>query len=86
MVEAPNGGQVTFANASSKTTTATFSLALRPDEDVRIADASRLGATTNMLIRRYGLPIPEVFPPGNGPIPTAQPAARPTPVPSPAPS
>jgi len=66
--------------------TATFSLALRPDEDVRIADASRLGATTNMLIRRYGLPIPEVFPPGNGPIPTAQPTARPTPVPSPAPS
>jgi Flp pilus assembly protein CpaB len=66
--------------------TATFSLALRPDEDVRIADASGLGATTNMLIRRYGLPIPEVFPPGNGPIPTAQPTARPTPVPSPAPS
>ena len=66
--------------------TATFSLALRPDEDVRIADASRLGATTNMLIRRYGLPIPEVFPPGSGPIPTAQPTARPTPVPSPAPS
>ena len=27
VVEAPNGGQVTFANASSKTTTATFSLA-----------------------------------------------------------
>jgi Flp pilus assembly protein CpaB len=66
--------------------TATFSLALRPDEDVRIADASGLGATTNMLIRRYGLPIPEVFPPGTGPIPTAQPTAKPTPIPSPAPS
>ena len=66
--------------------TATFSLALRPDEDVRIADASKLGATTNMLIRRYGLPIPEVFPPGTGPIPTAQPTTRPTPVPSIAPS
>jgi Flp pilus assembly protein CpaB len=66
--------------------TATFSLALRPDEDVRIADASKLGATTNMLIRRYGLPIPEVFPPGTGPIPTALPTTRPTPVPSIAPS
>jgi Flp pilus assembly protein CpaB len=58
--------------------TASFSLALRPDEDVRIADASKLGATTNMLIRRYGLPIPEVFPPGTGPIPTVQPTAKPS--------
>jgi Flp pilus assembly protein CpaB len=66
--------------------TATFSLALRPDEDVRIADATGLGATTNMLIRRYGLPIPEVFPPGTGPIPTAQPTARPSAAPSPSPS
>jgi Flp pilus assembly protein CpaB len=66
--------------------TATFSLALRPDEDVRIADATGLGATTNMLIRRYGLPIPEVFPPGTGPIPTAQPTARPSAAPSPNPS
>jgi Flp pilus assembly protein CpaB len=55
--------------------TASFSLALRPDQDARIADATRLGATTNMLIKRYGLPIPEVFPPGVGPIPTAQPRA-----------
>jgi Flp pilus assembly protein CpaB len=66
--------------------TANFSLALRPDEDVRIADASGLGATTNMLIRRYGLPIPEVFPPGTGPIPTAQPTAKPTIAPSTSPS
>jgi Flp pilus assembly protein CpaB len=66
--------------------TATFSLALRPDADARIVDATTLGATTNMLIRRYGLPIPEVFPPGAGPIPTAQPTTRPTPVPSTAPS
>jgi Flp pilus assembly protein CpaB len=65
---------------------ASFSLALRPDQDVRLADASGLGATTNMLIRRYGLPIPEVFPPGTGPIPTAQPTARPTPAPSTSPS
>ena len=66
--------------------TATFSLALRPDEDIRIADATGLGATTNMLIRRYGLPIPEVFPPGTGPIPTAQPTARPSVAPSTSPS
>jgi Flp pilus assembly protein CpaB len=65
---------------------ANFSLALRPDEDIRIADASGLGATTNMLIRRYGLPIPEVFPPGSGPIPTAQPTAKPTVAPSTSPS
>ena len=58
--------------------TASFSLALRPDEDARIADTTKLGATTNMLIRRYGLPIPEVFPPANGPIPTAQPTSRPS--------
>jgi Flp pilus assembly protein CpaB len=66
--------------------TATFSLALRPDEDVRIADATGLGATTNMLIRRYGLPIPEVFPPGTGPIPTARPTAKPSVAPSTSPS
>jgi Flp pilus assembly protein CpaB len=66
--------------------TAIFSLALRPDEDVRIADATRLGATTNMLIKRYGLPIPEVFPPGSGPIPTAQATARPSSAPSASPS
>jgi Flp pilus assembly protein CpaB len=66
--------------------TANFSLALRPDDDIRIADASGLGATTNMLIRRYGLPIPEVFPPGTGPIPTAQPTAKPTVAPSTSPS
>ena len=49
---------------------ATFSLVLRPDQDVRYADASKLGETTNMLIKRYGLPVPEVYPPGRGPIPT----------------
>ncbi|MFL5679312.1 MAG: Flp pilus assembly protein CpaB [Chloroflexota bacterium] len=61
---------------------ASFSLALRPDEDVRIADASRLGATTNMLIKRYGLPVPEIFPPGRGPIPTAAPTPSGSPSPS----
>jgi Flp pilus assembly protein CpaB len=61
--------------------TATFSLALRPDQDLRIADARNLGATTNMLIRRYGLPIPEVYPPGSGVLPPPQPTAQPTPRP-----
>ena len=33
-------------------------------------DASTLGETTNRLIAKYGLPVPENFPPGNGPLPT----------------
>jgi Flp pilus assembly protein CpaB len=65
--------------------TATFSLVLRPEADVRQVDASKLGETTNMLIRKYGLPVPQVFPPGNGPIPTAEPTPTPPP-PSAAPS
>jgi Flp pilus assembly protein CpaB len=63
---------------------ASFSLVLRPQQDVRLADASTLGATTNELIRRYGLPIPEVYPPGSGPIPTPEPTPTPTPTPTPA--
>jgi Flp pilus assembly protein CpaB len=59
-----------------------FSFALRPAADARLVDASRLGATTNLILQRYGLPIPEVWPPGNGPIPT--PLPTPTPAPSPA--
>lgn len=58
---------------------ATFSLALRPDVDTRMVDASALGTTTNQVIIRYGLPIPVAFPPVSGPIPTP----RPTPVPTP---
>src|SRR5688572_1325619 len=61
---------------------ATFSLALRPDVDTRMVDASALGTTTNRVIIRYGLPIPVAFPPVSGPIPTP----RPTPVPTPTPS
>jgi Flp pilus assembly protein CpaB len=64
--------------------TATFSLVMRPESDVRLVDASAFGATTNMLIGKYGLPVPEVFPPGNGPIPT--PFPTPTPAPSASPS
>lgn len=61
---------------------ATFSLALRPDVDTRMVDASALGTTTNEVIIRYGLPIPVAFPPVEGPIPTP----RPTPLPTPSPS
>jgi Flp pilus assembly protein CpaB len=67
---------------------ATFSLALRPDEDTRIADATVLGQTTNRIIERYGLPIPEVYPEGSGPLqtPVPTPSPSPTPTPSPTPS
>jgi Flp pilus assembly protein CpaB len=67
---------------------ATFSLVMRPDADIRQIDVSSLGETTNRLISKYGLPIPENFPPGKGPIPTPQPTPSPTPpvVSSPVPS
>jgi Flp pilus assembly protein CpaB len=54
----------------------TFSLALRPDLDQRAVDAGSLGETMNMIIGKYGLPIPR--PLGVGPRP-----AGPTPFPSP---
>lgn len=69
--------------------TATFSLALRPDTDVRLIDVSALGSTTNRMIEKYGLPIPEAFPPGTGPVPTPRPGpttAPASPSPSPSPS
>lgn len=61
---------------------AAFSFALRPTDDVRTVDATGLGQTTSRIIERYGLPVPEVFPRGAGPISTP----RPTPSESPAPS
>jgi Flp pilus assembly protein CpaB len=68
---------------------ATMSMVLRPDIDQRPVDATALGETTNRIIQKYGLPIPENYPAGNGPIATLPPIARPTPFPSsanPAPS
>jgi Flp pilus assembly protein CpaB len=65
---------------------ATFSLIMRPEADVRTVDVSKLGETTNKLISKYGLPVPEVFPPGKGPIPTPAPTPSPIPGSSPAPS
>lgn len=63
------------------TGTASFSFALRPPEDTRTVDASQLGETTNTIIQRYGLPIPQVYPPGKGGVP-----ATPVPTPSAAPA
>ena len=62
---------------------AAFSLALRPDVDTRLVDASILGTTTNKVIVRYGLPIPVAYPPVSGPVPTPKPTPKPTPEPSP---
>lgn len=66
------------------TGTASFSFALRPTEDSRLVDVSRLGETTNRIIQRYGLPIPEVYP-GSGPLPSPIPT-RASPAPSASPS
>jgi Flp pilus assembly protein CpaB len=41
-----------------------FTLALRPPEDTRLADARTLGETTNLIIARYGLPYPQPLSPG----------------------
>jgi Flp pilus assembly protein CpaB len=62
---------------------AQFSFVLRPDADTRALDLSALGATTNRIIQRYGLPIPETYPAGGAivtppPIPAITPAPSPT--------
>ncbi|OGO58035.1 MAG: hypothetical protein A2V85_01990 [Chloroflexi bacterium RBG_16_72_14] len=62
---------------------AQFSFVLRPDADTRVLDLSALGATTNRIVERYGLPIPETFPAGGGPISTPPPIPEITPAPSP---
>lgn len=41
---------------------AQFSLVLRPDGDDRVVDTEQLGETTNRIIEKYGLPIPEIYP------------------------
>lgn len=60
---------------------AQFSLALRPAQDTRIADASRLGATTNLVIARYALPVPRML--DDSGVYTG--STRPFPIPTPAP-
>ena len=65
---------------------AQFSMVLRPDADTRILDVSALGATTNRIIQRYGLPVPETYPKGSGSIASQPPIPSITPAPSPEPS
>ena len=66
--------------------TVTMSMALRPDSDQRPVDATALGETTNRIIQKYGLPIPETYPRGNLPLATPPPIASPTPFPTPTPA
>lgn len=66
--------------------TAQFSAALRPDQDVRFVDVTNLGATTNRILQKYGLPWPVVYPQASGVIPRQPPLQTPTPPPSPAPA
>jgi Flp pilus assembly protein CpaB len=61
---------------------AQFSMVLRPETDTRLVNVGPLGATTNRIITRYGLPIPENYPAGQGPIVTPPPIPSITPPPS----
>jgi Flp pilus assembly protein CpaB len=59
---------------------ATFSLALRPDSDTRSANTSGLGETTNRIIEKYGIPIPEpIDARGTSALPVPTPGATPVP-------
>ena len=51
------------------TGTIAFSAALRPDQDVRYVDVSQLGATTNRILQKYGLPFPQIYPAASATIP-----------------
>ena len=56
---------------------ASFTLLIRPSQDPGTVDAGSLGTTTSHIIRRYGLRIPEVFPPGAGHPAARRPSRRP---------
>ena len=79
----PVAEEITHLQAAGN---AQFSMVLRPDQDTRILDVSSLGTTTNRIIERYGLPIPEPYPAGTGTLPTPPPIPQITPPPSPTPS
>ena len=71
----PTAEEIVHLQASG---TALFSLILRPPVDTHIVDAGALGATTNRIITKYGLPLPETYPAG-GPLPTSNDARAPQP-------
>jgi Flp pilus assembly protein CpaB len=64
------------------TSGAQFSMALRADVDDRPVDLAQLGATMNMIIQRYGLPIPQVYPQVGQTIPVGPAPGTPLPLPS----
>lgn len=82
----PIAEEITHLQASGA---AAFSFVLRPDQDLRQVDATDLGTTTTKIVARYGLPLPEWYPPGSGaaatPAPSASPDAGATASPTPTP-
>jgi Flp pilus assembly protein CpaB len=79
----PVAEEITHMQAAGNTT---FAMVLRPEADTRMVDSTTLGETTNRIIAKYGLPVPEVYPPGKGPLPTPLPTPSVTPAPTVAPS
>ena len=67
----PISEEITHLQASGA---AAFSFALRPDQDLRQVDTTDLGTTTTKIVARYGLPLPEWYPPGTGAGATPTPA------------
>ncbi|HLX33950.1 MAG TPA: Flp pilus assembly protein CpaB [Candidatus Limnocylindrales bacterium] len=68
------------------TGTVQFSAVLRPDQDTRFVDVSKLGATTNRILQKYGLPFPVVFLAPGATVPPQPPFETPTPPPTPGPT
>ncbi len=68
------------------TGTVTFSAALRPDQDVRFVDVSKLGETTNRILQKYGLPLGVPYPFPGTTLAPQPPFQTPTPPPTPGPS
>jgi len=60
-----------------------WSEVLRPDQDVRYVDVTKLGATTNRILLKYGLPFPVVFFGPGFTIPPQPPNPPPSPPPTP---
>jgi Flp pilus assembly protein CpaB len=49
-------------NHLSAAGSATFSMVLRPEGDDRTVDTTEYGETTNQIIEKYELPIPQIYP------------------------